>query len=137
MLKQEELVPDPNHIRQVVERYPELVTKGDVGAITELYADDASIEDPIGSELHRGRDAVRAFYQASAGTIVMKRTGPVRVAGSEAATPLVVLIGPEGQQQALDIVSVIAFDAAGRITSMRAFWSMDAMRPATAEDLAL
>lgn len=128
---------DAQHIRQLYERYPELVTKGDVETIVAFYADDATIEDPIGSELHRGREAVRAFYQASAGTIVMKRTGPVRVAGSEAAAPLVVLIGPEGQQQALDIISVMTFDEAGRITSMRAFWSMDAMRPAAAEDLAL
>ncbi len=125
---------DANHIRQVYERYPEMVTKGDVEGIVELYRDDATIEDPIGSELRRGRDAIRAFYKAAAGTITMKSTGPVRVAGNEAATPLVVLIGPEGQQQALDIISAMVFDETGKITSMRAFWSMDAMRPATPED---
>ncbi len=125
---------DPNHIRQVYERYPEMVTKGDVDGIVELYAEDATIEDPIGSELHRGTDAIRAFYAAAAGTVVMKRTGPVRVASPEAAVPMVVLIGPEGQQQALDIISVMTFGEDGKVTSMRAFWSMDAMRPATAED---
>ena len=91
----------------------------------------------LGSELHRGRDAIRAFYQATAGTVVMKQSGPVRVAGHEAATPLIVLIGPEGQQQALDIISVMEFDPSGLVKSMRAFWSMDAMRPATPADLAL
>ena len=126
---------DANHIRKIYERYPELVTKGDVDAILELYADDATIEDPIGSELRRGKEAIREFYQAAAGTIQMKLTGPVRVAAREAATPLVVLIGPEGpDQQALDIISVMTFDEDGLITSMRAFWSMDAMRPATPED---
>ncbi len=127
---------DANHIRQVYERYPELVTKGDVEGIVELYRDDASIEDPIGSDLYRGRDAIRKFYEAAAGKVVMKRTGPVRVAGTEAATPLVVLIGPEGQQQALDVISVMLFDEKGKIRSMRAFWSMDAMRPVTPEDRA-
>ena len=126
---------DANHIRQVYERYPALVTKGDVEGIVELYRDDASIEDPIGSDLHRGRDAIRKFYEAAAGKVVMKRTGPVRVAGTEAATPLLVLIGPEGQQQALDVISVMLFDENGKISSMRAFWSMDAMRPVTPEDL--
>ncbi len=125
---------DANHIRQIYDRYPEMVTKGDVEGIVELYSDDATIEDPIGSELHRGRDAIRAFYEAAAGTVTMKCTGPVRVAGNEAATPLRVLIGPEGQQQALDIISAMVFDEKGKITSMRAFWSMDAMRPATPED---
>ena len=125
---------DANHIRQIYDRYPEMVTKGDVEGIVELYSEDATIEDPIGSELHRGRDAIRAFYKAAAGTVTMKCTGPVRVAGNEAATPLRVLIGPEGQQQALDIISAMVFDEKGKITSMRAFWSMDAMRPATPED---
>ncbi len=126
---------DANHIRQVYERYPELVTKGDVEALVELYSDVGTVEDPIGSELHRGRDAIRAFYQAAADAkVTMKRTGAVRVAGTEAATPLLVLIGPEGQQQALDIISVMVFDEKGKITSMRAFWSMDALRPPNPED---
>ena len=125
---------DSTYIRSLYERYPGLVTKGDVDAIIDLYAEDATIEDPIGSELRRGREEIRAFYTASAGTVHMKLTGPVRVAGHEAAAPFVVLIGPEGEQQALDIISVMSFDESGRITSMRAFWSFDAMRAATAED---
>lgn len=126
---------DANHIRNVYTRYPEMVTKGDVDGIVDLYADDATIEDPIGSDLHRGRDAIRAFYAAAAGTVTMKQTGPVRVAGHEAATPLIVLMGPDGpDQKALDIISVMTFDDAGKITTMRAFWSFDAMRPATDAD---
>lgn len=125
---------DPKYIRDLYERYPEMVTRGDVDGIVALYAEDASIEDPIGSELRRGRDAIRAFYASSAGSVTMKRTGPVRVAGREAAAPLVVLLGAEGERQALDIISVMSFDDDGRITSMRAFWSFDAMRPATPQD---
>jgi len=119
-------------IRQIYDRYPEMVTKGDVDGIVALYAQDASIEDPIGSELRRGEAAIRAFYESSAGSITMLRTGPVRVAGNEAATPLVALIGPEGpDQQALDIISVMVFDDEGKVTSMRAYWSFDGMRPAS------
>jgi steroid delta-isomerase len=125
---------DAKHIRQLYERYPEMVTKGDVDGIVALYAEDATIEDPIGSDLLRGRDAIRRFYETSTGKVTMKRAGPVCVAGSEAATPLVVLMGPEGEQQALDIISVMAFDEAGKIKSMRAFWSFDAMRKATPQD---
>jgi steroid delta-isomerase len=125
---------DANHIRQIYDRYPELVTKGDVDGIVALYAEDAIIEDPIGSDLHEGHAAVRKFYEASAGTIVMKRAGTTCVAKNEAATPLVVLMGPEGEQSALDIVSVMVFDDAGKIVSMRAYWSFDDVRPATADD---
>lgn len=126
---------DADFIRQLYDRYPDMVTKGDVDGIVALYADDAWIEDPIGSEPRRGREAIREFYQASAGTIVMKRSGPVHVAGSESATPLVVLMGPEDDRKALDIISVMKFREDGSIASMRAFWSFDAMRPATPRDL--
>jgi len=126
---------DANYIRKLYDRYPDMVTKGDVEGIVALYAADATIEDPIGGPLHRGTLAVRAFYKAAAGTVTMKRVGPVHVAGREAATPLRVLIGAEGsQKQVLDIISVMAFDDDGKIASMRAFWSFDAMRPATPED---
>jgi steroid delta-isomerase len=125
---------DANHIRQVYERYPELVTKADIDAIVELYAEDAQIEDPIGSELHIGRDGVRKFYEASIGAVTMKQTGPVRVAGNEAATPVVVLIGEGEGRMALDIISAMVFDDDGKIQSMRAWWSADAMRPARPEE---
>lgn len=125
---------DAAHIRAVYERYPELVTKGDVDAIVDLYAEDATIEDPIGAELHRGREAIRRFYAASAGHVAMKRTGPVRVAGHEAATPFVVLLGPAEERRALDVISTMRFDEAGKIAAMRAFWSFDAMRPASEAD---
>jgi steroid delta-isomerase len=126
---------DAQQIRKLYDRYPEMVTKGDVDGIVALYADDAWIEDPIGSPPHRGIEAVRKFYQAAAGSVTMKRVGPVHVAGREAATPLKVLIGAEGgPKQVLDIISVMAFRDDGKIASMRAFWSFDAMRPATPED---
>jgi steroid delta-isomerase len=121
-------------IRQVFERYPELINKGDVEGVVALYHEDAVIEDPIGSDPRRGREALREFYTASAGMLQMKLTGPVRVAGHEAAAPLRVVIGTNGERQALDIIDVMTFDDEARITSMRAFWSMDALRPATAED---
>ncbi len=125
---------DAERIRSIYERYPELVSAGDVDAIVDLYAEDATIEDPIGSDLHRGRDAIRKFYAASAGHVTMKQTGPVRVAGHEAATPFVILMGPEGERRALDVISTMSFDDEGKVRAMRAFWSFDAMRPATEAD---
>jgi steroid delta-isomerase len=127
-------MPDANHIRNVLTRYPELLSKGDVAGVVALYAESATVEDPIGAPLHRGREAVEKFYAASAGKVLMKITGPVRVAGKEAAAPFRVLLGPEGSRKVIDVIDVMTFDDAGKITSMRAFWSPDAIRPATADD---
>jgi steroid delta-isomerase len=127
-------MPDPNEIRGVLERYAKLLTAGDHRALAALYADDATIEDPIGAPLQRGADAIAKFYEASAGKVTMKLTGPVRVAGREAAAPFRVLVGPEGQRSVIDVIDVMTFDDEGKITSMRAFWSPDAIRPATDDD---
>lgn len=125
---------DAKLIREIYERYPELVSNGDVDGILELYAEDAVVEDPVGSERRVGKDAIREFYQASAGTVVLKVSGPVRIAGNEAATPMVIRFGPAGQQTALDVISNMSFDDEGRIKSMKAWWRTEDMRPATPDD---
>jgi steroid delta-isomerase len=118
----------PAEIRATVESYVKLMTAGDADAVTALYADDASIEDPIGAPLQRGREAIRTWYRASAGKVRLELTGPIRVAGGEAAFPMLGTIGSADDPSYLDIIDVMRFDAAGRITSLRAFWSADAIR---------
>lgn len=126
---------DAEQIRSIYESYPKLVSAADIDAIVALYAEDGKIEDPIGSPPHTGHAAIRAFYEMSLGSVVMKQTGPVRVAGSEAAVPVVVLIGEGKECKVLDMISTMAFDEAGKVTLMRAFWSFDAMRDARPEEL--
>jgi steroid delta-isomerase len=127
-------VSDPEQIRAVYDRYPELFCKGDLDGLVALYAENATIEDPIGSEIHVGHDAIRAFYAPSAGSVTLKRTGPVCVAGNEAATLLAISMGDGADRKVLDIVSTMKFAEDGRIESMRAYWSFDALRPATEAD---
>ena len=125
---------DAEQIRAVYDRYPELFCKGDLDGIVALYAEDATIEDPIGSEIHVGHAAIRAFYATSAGSVTLKRTGPVCVAGNEAATLLAIVMGEGAGRKALDIVSTMKFRDDGLVESMRAYWSFDALRPATDAD---
>ncbi len=73
------------HIRGVFERYCELMTAGDSQGLVALYAEDGSVEDPVGSSPHLGRDAIEVFYRASAGSVVLKLEGRPRVAGNEGA----------------------------------------------------
>jgi steroid delta-isomerase len=116
------------HIRSVLERYVDFVTRGDCDAILALYADDASVEDPVGSEPRRGRAAIAELYRNAAGKVRLELDGRVRVAGNCAAAPM---IGrPTGMEgMVVDIVDVMTFDDAGLITSMRAYWGADTIRP--------
>ena len=112
------------HIRDVFQRYVELVTRGDFEAVALLYAEDATVEDPIGSPLHLGRDAIREFYRASAGMVHLALEGRVRIAGREAAGAMIAR--PTGAVgMVIETLDVMTFNDHGLVTSMRAFWSPD------------
>jgi steroid delta-isomerase len=122
-------VPSPDHIRSVFARYVDLVSAGKAQEIAALYAQDATLEDPIGAPLQRGREVIHKFYAASAGAVKLTLSGPVRVCGREAAAPMLATLGgAAGPRAYIDIIDVMTFDERGLITSMRAFWSPDAIR---------
>ena len=56
--------PVAEQIMQTVNRYLELVGNGQADDIAELYSDDATVEDPVGGEVHIGRAAIRGFYSS-------------------------------------------------------------------------
>jgi steroid delta-isomerase len=121
-------MPTADQIRQTVESYVKMMTAGDAEGITALYADEATLEDPIGAPPVRGRDAIRKWYGASAGKVRLALEGPIRVAGGEAAFAMTGTLGTPESPMYIDIIDVMKFDAAGKIVTMRAFWSADAIR---------
>ena len=46
--------------------------KGSADDMAELYADDATVEDPVGGEVHIGRQAIRGFYSQRRGRATAK-----------------------------------------------------------------
>ena len=52
----------PEDNAKTVNRYLELAAQGKVDDIVELYAEDGTVEDPVGGEVHIGREAIRGFY---------------------------------------------------------------------------
>lgn len=114
------------HIRAVFARYCELVTRGDSDAIALLYAPDATVEDPVGTPPHRGRDAIRAFYAASAGAVRLELEGGVRVAGNAGAAAMVARPTADPSLR-IETLDVMTFDDAGLVTAMQAYWSADTM----------
>lgn len=78
-------MPSQEAIAQTVNRYLEFLSKGSADDIASLYAADATIEDPIGSDIRRGHDAVREFYAAVEGIKKETELVHLRIGGSEAA----------------------------------------------------
>jgi steroid delta-isomerase len=127
------MTADAATIRSVVDAYCAAFTKADRDAYTALFADDAWIEDPVGTPRHQGREAIGAFFEQSrslAESIELRLTGPVRVAAGECAFPMQARPELGGTTFAVDIIDVMTFDDDGRITTMRAFWDGAEMHPA-------
>jgi steroid delta-isomerase len=80
-----------------------------------------------------GHDGIGQFFDESSGladSIELRLTGPVRVAAGEGAFPMQARPNLGGTTYCVDIIDVMTFDDAGKITTMRAFWDPAEMRPA-------
>ena len=116
-------MPDPVKIRTAMQSYIKYLCVSDVDGIMSLYSDDASVEDPVGTDAHRGASAVRAFYAAAIPKLQVELTGPIRVAGNECAMPMLAEVDLGGRKMYMDVIDVMRFDENGKVVSMRAFWS--------------
>jgi len=126
---------DAATIRATVDAYCAAFTRRDRDAYVALFAEDAWIEDPVGSPRLLGHDAIGGFFDQSsslAESIELRQTGPVRVpsSGGEAAFPMQARPNIGGTTFCVDIIDVMTFADDGKITTMRAFWDPAEMRPA-------
>lgn len=124
---------DAAAIRATIESYCAAFSAGDQQGYLDCFADEAWIDDPVGSPRREGKEAIAAFFaesQALADSIELRPTGPVRVAAGEAAFPMQARPTMGGATFVMDIIDVMTFDDAGKVTSMRAYWDPAEMRPA-------
>ena len=116
-------MPTPAEMVAVVEAYVAAFEAGSAEAVASLYAENCTVEDPIGSPIHKGRNAVRTFYEQSMATgAKLKLEGPVRVVGSYAVFPFSVNLNYDGGPKRIDVIDAFKFDDQGKVVEMRAFW---------------
>jgi|HubBroStandDraft_6_1064221.scaffolds.fasta_scaffold1702313_1 steroid delta-isomerase len=116
-------MPTADDYAATVNRYLELLATGGADEITALYTDDATIEDPVGSDVRRGRGAVHEFYAAIENLSKETELVTLRAAGNEIAFWWRMTVNAGGSRTRLEPISVMTFDADAKIMSMRAFWS--------------
>ena len=103
----------------VVNRYIEAFDKADLKLIKELYANDATVEDPVGSDVLNGIEAICQFYQSALDLgPKLTLTGTPRCVGNAVAFPFV----SDVTGMKIEIIDVFEFDAEGKIKAMRAYW---------------
>ena len=102
-----------------VNKYMDAFSGADMNLIREIYADDAVVEDPVGSEPYVGIEAIVGFYEVAFATgAKIALSGDVRCADNAAAFPFKVLM------EGVDIspIDVFEFNAEGKVQSMKAYW---------------
>jgi len=119
--------PAPDGIRKTMEAYISAFNAGDAAAVTALYEDGATVEDPAGSAPRQGGRAIRQFYD--------------KVCGHGARLePVAINPAPDGSgamffqirmtAATINVIDMMTFDAAGKIASMKAY---SAVMPAHAD----
>ncbi len=113
----------PEHISDTVVRYLEAVASGDAAAVAALYAEDGTLEDPVGTPPRAGRAAITEFYGGLAGADITTELLTLRVAGDTAAFHFRVVTKAGEQSYTVEPIDVMTFNDAGEIATMRAVWA--------------
>lgn len=126
-------------MKQAMQAYIDSFNRVDPDAIVALYADTATVEDPVGTPPKKGREAIAAFYaMAIKSGARLKLVAPIRASHGDSAAMAfdVELNMPQGDKTAravIRVIDVMTFDEAGKFASMRAFWGpsdMEVLPPA-------
>lgn len=119
------MVASDADIRSTVQRYLDLVADGTAAQIVALYAEEATLEDPVGSDVLRGREAIGTFYAGLEGLPMTTELVTLRTCAGHAAFHFEVVTDTGDMKYRMAPLEVMTFDDDGLITSMRAFWSDD------------
>ena len=117
------MAASPEKIREVIEQYVARVATGTTEQVLELYAEGATVEDPVGTEVLTTRDAIREFYSGLEGLEQPGEVLSARIAGGQAAFMFELRTKAGEQTYTLAPIDVMTFDDDGKITTMKAYWS--------------
>jgi steroid delta-isomerase len=122
---------DAQKVRDTIAEYQRSFSAGDREGWLALFTDDAVLEDPVGSHLAEGKDAVAAFWdkmhrQESHATV--KPVLAPAVCGNEAAWAFEVHVDVGGVPTVISIIDHGTFTDDGRIRHIRAFWDPSTIR---------
>ncbi|MBK6675612.1 MAG: nuclear transport factor 2 family protein [Rhodocyclaceae bacterium] len=130
-------MPTQAEMKATMVKYVERVNAGDADGVVALYADGATIEDPVGSPPRADRAAITELYRNAVATNVRLKilAGPfgsfANAAAMAAEVRVDVPVGFPGEgPKRIPLVEVMTFDDDGKITSMRAYWGAEEMHPA-------
>lgn len=117
-------MPSEAIMRSAMQAYIDGFENADLEALVNLFAEDATVEDPVGGEVRQGHEAIRAFYGYSLQTgAKLRLSAPIRTShGNAAAMAFEVHLNYQGQDMVIHAIDVMTFDEEGKFSTMKAYW---------------
>ncbi|MBI2382848.1 MAG: nuclear transport factor 2 family protein [Gammaproteobacteria bacterium] len=111
-------------MKQAMQAYIDAFNRSDVDGIVSLYADDATVEDPVGKAPLVGKARIGPFYKMAVATgAKLALAAPIRAShGNAAAMAFDVQLNMPQGRALIRVIDVMTFDATGKFASMRAYW---------------
>jgi len=107
-----------------VKAYVEAFNSGKAEAVADLFAPDGLLEDPVGGASARGREEIVAFYARSmAMGATLHLVAPISSAADTGAFAFYAKVG----DMQIDVIELQHFNADGKITHMKAYFSNENM----------
>lgn len=118
----------------VVRAYVAAVNAGDADGAAALYAADASVEDPVGSDPKVGHEQIAEFYHSAFDPFEMKcELAWSRVVADTAIFEIIVEATLDNTTFRARPIDIMRFNKSGDIISMRAVFSDDNLETLTHE----
>ena len=111
-------------LQDAIRMYIEAFEKDDLSIIRKLYAEDATLEDPVGSPARHGIEEIIKFYKRPFEMgMKLKLNGKPRCAGNSVAFSF------DGVLKGMTIspIDVFGLNADGKVQHMRAYWGPENM----------
>lgn len=123
-------------IDATIDAYLTAFRASDRAAYIGCFAEDAWLEDPVGTPRREGHEGIGGFWDDShalADAIELRPLGLRVVIGDEAMFTFQVRPNIGGETYMLDVIDHMTFDEDGKIATLRAFFDPATMVPAPDE----
>ncbi|BDD96776.1 steroid delta-isomerase [Mycolicibacterium fortuitum subsp. fortuitum DSM 46621 = ATCC 6841 = JCM 6387] len=112
-----------DQIAHTIRRYVSLLATGSTDDLLELFAEDATVEDPVGSDVRAGRNEIREFFSTLQQLERQTELVLLRVVGNEAAFSFTITFKVGDTPMRLQPIDTMTFDGHGKITSVRSYFA--------------
>ncbi|OBG85721.1 steroid delta-isomerase [Mycobacterium sp. E802] len=112
-----------HQIAEVIRRYVSLLATGSTDDLLEVFAEDATVEDPVGSDVRAGRNEIREFLSTLQELERQTELVLLRVVGNEAAFSFTITFKIGDTPMRLQPIDTMTFDAEGKIASVRSYFA--------------